>query len=75
MKKVYIIEYRYFDKVTSSWVSRISQEGYSSYEDARRFCEERATNAGRTGMPMYYQNITSNGISEEFYIHEVIVVK
>lgn len=75
MKKVYIIEYRYFDKVTSSWVSRISQEGYFDYENARRFCEERATNAGRTDMPMYYQNTTSNGISEEFYIHEVMVVK
>lgn len=72
-RKVYIIEYRYYDKEYQNWISKISQEGYSSYNDARNFCKERATNAGRTSIPMYFQNRTFNGIDEEFYIHEVIV--
>ena len=72
MKKVYIIEYRYFDENSESWISKVSQEGYSTYESARNFCEERATNAGRTDMPMYFQNTTFNDIHEEYYIHEVI---
>ena len=73
MKKVYIIEYRFWDKDTNQWITKVSQEGYSSYDDARKFCESRATNAGRTEMPMYFQNITFNGIHEEFFIHEVII--
>ena len=71
--KVYIIEYRFFDKESQNWISKISQEGYSTYTNARNFCEERATNAGRTDMPMYFQNTTFNGIHEEYYIHEVII--
>lgn len=74
MKQVYIIEYRYFDKDTSSWISKISQEGYFNYDDARKFCEERATNAGRADMPIYFQNRTFNGICEEYYIHDVTAV-
>ena len=47
MNKVYIIEYRFWDKDTYQWISKVSQEGYSNYEDAKKFCEERAMNAGR----------------------------
>ena len=71
--KIYVIEYRYWDKTFQQWNTKISQEAYFNYEDARKFCEERAHNAGATKMPMYFQNITSNGIMEEFYIHEVVV--
>lgn len=70
--KVYIIEYRFYDKVTETWISHTSQEGYSSYEDARKFCEQKLTNRGVTVTPMYFQN-DNNGLSEEYYIHEVII--
>ena len=51
--KFYVIEYRYWDKLTESWISHISQEGYSSYEDARAFCLKRVLNAGSTDKPSY----------------------
>lgn len=73
MNKVYIIEYRFWDKGTNQWISKVSQEGYFNYDDAKRFCEERAMNAGRTEMPLYFQNVTFNDIHEEYFIHEVII--
>jgi len=73
MKKVYIIEYRFWDKDTNQWISHVSQEGYSNYEDAKMFCLERGLNAGATNMPRYFQNLTITGIHEEYYIHEVII--
>lgn len=73
MKKVYIIEYRFWDRDTQQWISKVSQEGYFNYRNAKKFCEERAVNAGRTDIPMYFQNQTVNGIHEEYFIHEVIV--
>ena len=73
MKKVYVIVYRFWDEDTNQWIGKVSQEGYSCYEDAKNFCEARATNAGRTLRPIYFQNITSNGIHEEFYIHAVTI--
>ena len=74
MNKVYIIEYRFWDKDTYQWISKVSQEGYSNYEDAKKFCEERAMNAGRTNMPMYFQNVSCNGTRhEEYFIHEIII--
>ena len=71
--KFYVIEYRYWDKLTESWISHISQEGYSNYEDAKAFCLKRAFNAGSTDKPMYFQNITVNSLHEEFHIHEVLI--
>ncbi len=71
--KIYVVEYRYYDKNTDSWISHVSQDGYRNYSDARRFCEKRASNAGRTQMPMYFQNISFNNIFEEYYIHEVVL--
>ena len=71
--KVYIIEYRYWDKETQQWIPHLSQEGYQNYEDALKYCKDRAYNVGRTDRPMYFQNITFNGIQEEYYIHEVII--
>ena len=73
MKRVYVIEYRFWDRDTNQWISKVSQEGYFNYDDARKFCESRATNAGAARMPMYFQNITFNDICEEYFIHEVIV--
>ena len=73
MKRVYIIEYRFWDRDTNQWISKVSQEGYFNYEDAKKFCEDRATNAGGTKMPMYFQNQTINGIHEEYLIHEVMI--
>lgn len=71
--KIYVIEYRYWDKQFQQWNTKISQEAYSSFEDAKKFCEERAHNAGATAYPVYFQNITSNGLIEEYYINEVTV--
>lgn len=71
--KIYVIEYRFWDKTTQQWITKISQESYSNYEDAKKFCEERAMNAGATAHPTYFQNVTFNGIMEEFYINEVVV--
>lgn len=73
MMRVYIIEYRFWDADLNQWISKISQEGYSKYEDAKKFCEERASNAGATETSMYFQNITFNGIPEEYFIHEVMI--
>ena len=67
--KVYIIEYRKFEKYTQTWISKISQEGYTLYEDARIFCQERAGNNGVTDRPFYFQ---INNF-EEYYIHEVLI--
>lgn len=71
--KVYVVEYRFYDVNNDMWVSHLSQEGYNSYEKALQFCESRATNAGGTACPRYFQNITENGIFEEYYIHDVVV--
>ena len=71
--KVYIVEYRFWDRDTNQWISKVSQEGYFNYEDARKFCEERAQNAGGVAVPRYFQNITENEIFEEFYIHKVVI--
>lgn len=71
---IYVIEYRFWDKDTNQWITKISQEAYSKYEDAKKFCEERAMNAGATSVPRYFQNRTSNGVHEEYYIHDVTVV-
>ena len=73
MQRVYVIEYRFWDKNTNQWISKVSQEGYFNYEDAKQFCEERAVNAGRTHIPMYFQNRTANDIHEEYFIHEVMI--
>lgn len=72
-KRVYIIEYRFWDKDTNQWISKVSQEGYFNYADARKYCEERGTNAGRTEYPLYFQNQTINGIQEEYFIHDVLI--
>lgn len=71
--KVFVIEYRYWDRDINQWITKISQEVYSSYDDAVKFCKERAHNDGVTENPMYFQNITFNGIHEEYFIHEVII--
>ena len=73
MKRVYVIEYRFWDRDTNQWISKVSQEGYSSYDAAVKFCKEHSHNDGVTEHPMYFQNITFNGIPEEFYIHEVMI--
>ena len=72
--KVFVIEYRYWDVDTNTWITRVSQEGYFNYEDARKYCEKRARNNGVTEYPLYFQNISFNNISEEFYIHEVNIL-
>ena len=71
--KVFVIEYRYYDHEDDRWISKISQEGYFKYEDARKYCEKRAGNCGVTQYPLYFQNISCNR-PEEFYIHEVNIV-
>lgn len=73
IQKVYIIEYRFYNKSIDSWSSKVSQEGYFRYEDARKFCEEHAGNPGVTEIPRYFQSFSSNGTPEEYYIHEVII--
>lgn len=73
MNKVYIIEYRFWDKETNQWISKISQEGYSNVDEARKFCTERSHNSGVTEYPMYFQSITSDDVPEEYYIHEVVI--
>lgn len=71
--KVYVIEYRFWDKINKQWERHMSQEGYFNYSDARKYCEARATNAGRTDMPMYFQNVNYKGVPEEYYIYEVVI--
>ena len=71
VKHLYIIEYRFWGQATNQWISKISQEGYIDIEEARNFCRERAHNEGTTENPMYFQNITSDGVCEEYYIKEI----
>ena len=66
--RVYIIEYRHYDKLTNEWNSKISQEGYSSLEEAQRFIESRVNNPVKCSQ-MYYQTL----LLEEYYIHDVLV--
>ena len=66
--RVYIVEYRRFDKGTGEWSSKLSQEGFSSLEEAQRFIE------AKPGTPVkcsaqYYQT----AFLEEYYVHDVLV--
>lgn len=71
--KMYVIEYRYFDKESNTWIHHISQEGYSTYEAARDYCKARTNNEGVTAIPFYFQGISATGLFEEYYIHEISV--
>lgn len=62
----YIIEYRHFDKLTNSWCSKISQEGYSTLEAAQDYIETRPGHMVQVS-PMYYQ---TEGMCE-YYIHDI----
>lgn len=70
--RAYIIEYRYFqqtDHGPEKVFGHISQEGYSSLEDAQREIE-RHPNEPVQVTPMLYQ--TASG--EEFVIHDIRVL-
>lgn len=66
--RVYIIEYRRYDHRDGYWKRKLSQEGYRSLEDAKRFIESRPGSPLRC-TAMYYQT----GHFEEYYIHDVLI--
>ena len=66
--RAYIIEHRHFDQASNSWVSKISQEGYSSLEAAQDYIETRPGHMVQVSA-MYYQ---TEGMSE-YYIHDVLI--
>ena len=67
--RAYIIEYRYFDAPTNSWISKISQEGYTSIEAAQSFIERKPVVLVAV-TPMSYQ--TEDG-AEQYIIHDVLI--
>lgn len=64
---IYIIEYKVWDKVSNTWVHKISQEGYSTLMQAEVFCISRGGH--RTVQPMVFK-CTDHA---EFIIHEVYI--
>lgn len=68
--RVYIIEYRYFDKTAEEWRSKVSQEGYTSIEAAQKEIERRVNEIAPV-TPMLYQ--TADG--EEYAIHDILIVE
>lgn len=66
--RVYIIEYRRFCKGTGEWVSKVSQEGFTTLQAAQRFIETKPGRPGKCS-EFYYQT----EIFEEYYIHDVLV--
>lgn len=68
--RVYIVEYRHFDKQTNSWISKISQEGYTTLEAAQDYIETRPGHMVQVSA-MYYQ---TEGMGE-YYIHDILVAE
>lgn len=66
--RVYIIEYRLFYKGTGEWISKVSQEGFTTLQAAQRFIEGKPGRPGKC-TEFYYQT----ELFEEYYIHDVLV--
>ena len=66
--RAYIIEYRRYDKSSDEWRSKLSQEGFSTLEEAQRFVESKPGNPVRC-TNMYYQT----ELLEEYYVHDNLV--
>lgn len=67
---VYIVEYAVWDPIVSSWMRKISQEGYKTLNEAEDFCMSRG--AERTIRPMVFKD-TSHGHQEKYIIYEVYI--
>ena len=68
--RAYIVEYRHFDQQTNSWISKISQEGYTTLEAAQDYIETRPGHMVQVSA-MYYQ---TEGMGE-YYIHDVMIAE
>lgn len=64
--RAYIVEHRHFDKLTNSWINKISQEGYTTLEAAQDYIETRPGHMVQISA-MYYQ---TEGMCE-YYIHDI----
>ena len=63
--RVYIVEYRRYDKCTDRWVSKLSQDAFCTMAEAQHYIEHKP------GRPVkctetYYQT----ELLEEYYIHD-----
>lgn len=69
-RRIYIVTYRYMaDPERGIWTGdKISQEAYTSLEDAQRYIQTRPEHPVKV-TEMYYT--TDN--REEYYIHDVLV--
>ena len=68
MIRVYIIEYRYYDRYYDRWVTHVSTEGYTTLQAAQDFVESRANEPSKQ-TEFYYQT----ALLEEYYIHDVLI--
>ena len=66
--RVYIVEYRHYDKLFDRWISAVSQEGYTTLQAAQAFIESRANEPSKQ-TEYYYQT----PMLEEYYITEVTI--
>lgn len=66
--RVYIIEYRRYNKQTDEWSKKVSQEGFTTLQAAQRFIETRPGRPVKCS-EFYYQT----ELFEEYYIHDVLV--
>ncbi len=66
--RVYIVEYRHYNRSVAGWVSKLSQEGYTTIQAAQAYVESRANEPSKQ-TEFYYQALPL----EEYYIHEVMI--
>lgn len=66
--RVYIVEYRHYDKYYDRWVTHVSQEGYRTLKAAQDYVESRANEPSKQ-TEFYYQT----ALLEEYYIHDVLI--
>ena len=66
--RVYVVEYRWYNKGTNEWGCKISQEGYKTLEEAQAFILGKP---GRPAQitPLYYQT----ELLEEYYVLDILV--
>lgn len=65
---VFIVEYRHYDKYYDRWVTKVSQDGYTTLQAAQAFVESRANEPSKQ-TEFYYQT----ALLEEYYIHDVLI--
>lgn len=67
--RIYIVEYKHLiDKEHGIWSSKVSQEGYSTLEDAQVHIESRPGSPVKCS-EFYYQTATL----DEYYIHDILI--